>query len=155
MRIHTDLSAMHIIQAVQAVNIPGVAIMKIEKKGSRSRKHRFDIALSGHSITGGAYGNVNYQTATWDEWGMAIEAIFQKDPKAIVGPYRDHDDFRDVTMNRFDDLEPADMCKRHRWDPQGHYMFYCKRCGAEHFNKRGSERWQAELAKREGESVFA
>ncbi len=151
MRIHSDLSAMHIIQAVQSVNIPGVAIMKIEKKGSRSRKHRFDIALSGHSITGGAYGNVNYQTATWDEWGMAIEAIFQKDPTAIVGPYKTHEDFRAVTFDRFDDLRIDELCKRHRWEPERPWEHYCTRCGAQTWNKYGQARWQAEIDKRNAE----
>lgn len=140
MRIHTTLTAQEIREIGQSFNHIGVAVQTIEAHGSRKRARRLDVGLSGHSIAGGAYGALDYTTATYDEWGMFIAAIYERDETAIVGPYTTQTVFRDVTQFRFDQLDVEDMCKRHRWNAQGNYYFYCPKCGA--------ERWTRPLIKR-------
>lgn len=129
MRIHSDtLSAMHIIHAVQSIE--GVNVGRIEKHGSRSRKTSFDLFLTGHSISGGQWGNTNGEkTASWDDWGMVLGALYLLDPQMIAGPYKNADNFHHVTGERFTG-GPFTIHHRHRWEYAGHdgieRYFTCK-----------------------------
>jgi hypothetical protein len=140
MKIHTSASAMHVIHAAQEV---GVSVLDISKHGSRSRKHRLDIKLTGHS----PYRTManDGQAASWDEWGMFIERVFRLDPDAIVGMYPDYDSFQMATYRRFDDLTPAQAHHKHNWYAPGDYTSSCE-CGAQ-------QRWDWKLDAREAVSA--
>lgn len=126
MRIHTELSAMHIINIAHAV--PGVAIAHIKRHGSRKRKNGIEIRLWGTSprrnMAKDGYA------ATWDEWGYFIERVFRADREAIVGRYPDYETFERVTKWRFEDDEfTPTPGHAHKWEPAYAYNFQCK-CGA-------------------------
>lgn len=115
MRIHSDkLSAMHIIQAVQRLD-NGSRVAEITRHGSRLRANSFDVFLTGHGMTGGQWGNTSGEkTASWDEWGEALAALYEIDPELTLKPYPTREDFERITDGRFPlGAEPAHH--NHRW----------------------------------------
>jgi hypothetical protein len=138
MKIHTDaLSSLDLYRATDAAGMHGVHIDGLTRHGSWSRDHAYNVTLRGNSTRrpnpgagGRSYYDDNEYAATWDEWGMFIEALFQADPNAIIGQYRSHALFRAATRNRFDWLTARDACPDHRWEYQIGFQT-CKRCNAE------------------------
>lgn len=155
MRIHTDLSAMHVINAVHALPGTTVAVAKIERHGSRKRANGIELQLFGSGRTGGQWGNHSGKAATWDEWGMVIARIYAADSRAIVGPYPTADAFRWSTSNRFggwgsyrpyeddetakfvpSDLTPETQHLQHKWAHDGvslggsYATSHCTKCDA-------------------------
>jgi len=67
----------------------------IAEAGSRKRSRAYVVRLSGSSRYAMASGHLmeNYKSATWDEWGNFIAAMFRIDPSAIIGDYKGVDDF--------------------------------------------------------------
>jgi hypothetical protein len=132
MRIHTNL---HRDSFQTAARTAGVDFERLTEHGSRSAARAFDVILTGHGVTGGQWGNSGtngaapYKTATWDEWGIFLNAIFQADPGARTRDYDSAEDFHTVTGGRFETLTPAEQHLRHRWTPDGNYGADCK-CGA-------------------------
>lgn len=135
MRIHSSvLQEQHFRDAAKRA---GVSIIKCDVKGSRSRAHAYDVALSGRGVNGGMYGNLGYPTATWDEWGMMLNHLFDVDPEAIVRRiYDSAEHFHWATGNRFTTLTPEYGEYRHRWERHGlastrtYATMTCKRCDA-------------------------
>lgn len=153
MKIHGDNLTTDIIE--NAAARAGVRVIKMDHRGSKTRQHAYEIALSGRGVHGGMYGNLDYPTALWDEWGIALAAIFEADPTAHAGKvYESADHFHWVTGDRFRTLTPSDVHLRHNWlsgDAAGrsatgsYYVRSCK-CGAVHrFMARGRS-WAQEIA---------
>lgn len=122
MRIHTDkLSWSDVYHA--AAKLPGVDVTASEHR-SRSRSRAFEVQLegNGYARNSGIYGaDTGTQSATWDEWGAFLSALYKIDPQMLVGSaahptYRDAADFHWVTDGRYVDGMPVDAHKRHRWN---------------------------------------
>ena len=115
MKVHSDvLTEGGIRESVYAAGMTGVEIVSLSVGGSRKRKNRFEVKLSGNSPYRTADGN--HKAATWDEWGMFIEQLFCLDEDAIVGDYKDYATFQMVTEARFSTLYAGDQHLRHKWE---------------------------------------
>jgi hypothetical protein len=107
MRIHTNqLSATDLHDALAGAGLiaEGVYIDGLAVRGSRKRAQAYELTLragEGRDRHGkarrwpmgaphGADTSAD-KAATYDEWGYFIDAIFDIDPEAIVGPYADRD----------------------------------------------------------------
>jgi len=114
-KIHSDqLKLEHFRMAARAA---GVTIVELIEQGSRSRKRAFKFQLSGSSPYRSQFGNHGGQAATWDEWGMFLNALFLVDPDAHCGKnsYLSADHFHWVTGDRFRTLIPPYQHPRHKW----------------------------------------
>lgn len=132
MRIHSDHLTLSDIMDAVIDGLPGVYI-SVSEHGSRTHKRAFEIALKGNSPSLNM-ANTG-QAATWDEWGVVIARIFDRDAEAVFGSvkrpiYRSGGDFHFRTGYRFEDLEmPEDTHPRHTWDwVNGHSE--CRKCTA-------------------------
>ena len=127
MRIHTDLSEQQIYKAL--ANLAGVGLTSFSTHRSQKRARAFEIKLFGNSPRRQNRGS-DY-AATWDEWGIFIQNIFEQDPTAIVGMYESYDMFRTVTADRFLHFTQDEQHRAgHRWEPLGGHKFACKGCDA-------------------------
>lgn len=137
MRIHTDLlSYGDVLDAAEG--LPGVYV-DATPHGSRTRQGAFEIRLEGNGYprNTGKYGADRHETcATWDEWGVVLGRLFDKDPDMLCGSakhpvYDGKDDFDAQTDHRFAwGLLPKDTHKRHTWDFVTVGVFGCKKCSA-------------------------
>ena len=131
MRIHTSATR----QQVESINVPGVTIGGITEHRSHTHQRAFEVGLAGSGREGGAYGRVPYVTATWDEWGVWLNRLYEIDPDARCGSnvkhpiYADRIDFRICTGGRFDDLTLSNQHRKHKWEPRGDGFHDCH-CGA-------------------------
>lgn len=122
MRIHSDiLTHADIYQATRAAGMTGVYTERETDHGSRSRDHAFDVTLRGTSSRRPNWGTGDRGTddgyaATWDEWGMFIESLFQADENAIIGMYSSYYAFQAYTGYRFDDLTADAQHKSHNFN---------------------------------------
>lgn len=133
MRIHTDLTLADIMRIP---TLPTVTV-RITEYGSQSRTRAFEVVLTGSSVHGGQYGTTDYKTATWDEWGVWLGHLFQRDPTArISGVYEGAGDFHYLTNDRYHPGHQLTLCPRHRWVYVSPYHFECAKCGAEKTNHR-------------------
>lgn len=126
MRIHTELSAMHIINIANSV--PGVSIAHIKRHGSRKRRVGIEVRLWGTSPR--RTMSKDGYAATWDEWGVFISKVFEADSDAIVGDYKTRDMFEEITRWRFDQNFKPIPGHAHKWNFIYAYNFECK-CGAQ------------------------
>lgn len=138
MRIHTDkLTQADIYAATKAGGMRGVYTETESRKGSRSRDHAFEVTLRGTSNRRPNWGTGDRDTdpgfaATWDEWGMFIQALYEIDPEAIIGQYPNKDVFERVTFDRFVSLTQPYQHPNHKFEynaDRGHQA--CKGCEAE------------------------
>jgi hypothetical protein len=136
MKIHSNtLTTKDIWASTIATGMLGVHVDDdIVVKGSRSRTRSFNVKLTGnsnHAPNNGRSGGFDYgeKAASWDEWGIFINALFLVDPEAIVGQYKSYADFKAYTCNRFDTLDWADSHRQHKWVRPGDYTGTCK-CGS-------------------------
>lgn len=147
MRIHTDAVTEQDIR--EAARFAGVSIVNLSRHGSRSRHHALEVTFSGSSKYGGQYGGLDYSAATWDEWGIVLGVLFDRDPRMIAGGpngYVGAIDYHWQTGHRFsrneaepggaaDVVTPATQHRRHRWEYSGetvtstYHVSQC-RCGA-------------------------
>lgn len=139
MKIHSDiLTTRDVYAATSAAGMRGVTAERLEEHGSRSRARSFDVTLRGNSTrkpnpgTGGRYFDEGEYAATWDEWGMFIHALYEADPKALIGDYGPRHVFEQATRLRFEELTAKDACRNHVWKSGGPMMRECKRCQALH-----------------------
>lgn len=126
MRVHTDvLTKNDLYRATK--HLPGVSVA-LTQHGSRSRARAFEVRLTGNGYArnSGTYGaDSTTHSATWDEWGAFLSALYETDPFAVWGSaryptYRDAEDFHAVTLDRFrfkvtPGMLPYDTHKRHTW----------------------------------------
>lgn len=64
----------------------------------RTHEHGFEFFLTGSSKYAAAHqsaqgGYEREKAATWDEWGLVIEALYDVDPDAVIGYYTSRADF--------------------------------------------------------------
>lgn len=143
MRIHTDVLTRH--DLADAFRTAGVTPIHATEHGSRSRSRAFEIALTGTSAYRTQWGGRSDQpAATWDEWGIVLGVLFDRDPRMIAGGpngYVGKVDYDWQTGGRFArdlgpwTLTPAGQHRRHRWDRSGEsvtgsYVVHECRCGA-------------------------
>lgn len=135
MKIHSDIiSEGDIHLATRAAGMRGVQA-DVSRHGSRSRQRSFTVHLTGNSprrTNSGHYGVSDEHAATWDEWGMFIQALYLVDPNALIGQYGDYNTFAFTTCGRFQYLTAPYACRPagHKWIPQGDYIHECKWCSA-------------------------
>ena len=109
-----------------------------EERRSRTRRRRFKFRLEGYTshryANSGRFGAANWEgnCATWDEWGIFLNVLFQRDPEAHTGTrgYLGLEGFQHCTGGRFDTLTHTDQHPTHlfKWDETNHQST-CK-CGA-------------------------
>lgn len=89
MRIHTDtiLSG----DLYDAARIARVTIERAGLHNSKSRDHAWDIALSGESRRRPMGGSTEHFAATWDQWGVFLSVLFDRDANLTIP--RVYDDF--------------------------------------------------------------
>lgn len=136
MFIHTNkLTPADIFRATAAAGMHGVDAHIEGSSGSRSRDRKYKVRLTGTSnrwANSGKSGADRQHSATWDEWGMFIQALFLVDPEAIVGQYKSFDAFRDFTHNRFESLTATFQHGNHKWTFAGTpRCFVCRECETE------------------------
>ncbi len=147
MRLHTKVSETDVYTAARKA---GVEVENLSRHGSRKRSHAFEVTLSGSGswANSGGYGAAGHKSATWDEWGIFLDALYRVDAQMVAGEaYQGREHFRWVTGARYDNLRPGAQHKRHRWNPQGrsagggYYVSECK-CGAILRRLAHGHRWQ-------------
>lgn len=121
MRIHTDTLTVDDLHAAAQLAGTDVRVETATRHGSRARAYALDFILSGHGKHGGQYGNLYYNAASWDDYGIALAELFRRDPRAIVGTagrptYDGADDFHERTVNRYRTLTPEQAHHNHRRD---------------------------------------
>lgn len=115
MRIHTyTLTERDVYEAAGAASKFGHGrcfVANLSRHGSRSHDHAFAVNLTGDGTVNKR--RVNYGTsqtrdrfdrefaATWDQWGVFLAVLFDRDPDMIAGPYKGVDDFHRQTGNVF------------------------------------------------------
>jgi hypothetical protein len=137
MRLHSNVITEADIYAATR-DLPGVCA-NVMQHGSRSRLRAFEVSLdgNGYARNTGFYGagSSDDPTATWDEWGAFMAALFAVDPDAFWGSasypaYVNVDDFNRKTADRFSatpGVLPADTHKRHTFRDEGR----CVKCSAQ------------------------
>jgi hypothetical protein len=139
MNLHTDTLTEQDLH--DAAKIAGVSFDRLARKGSRSHDHKFDVLLTGSGSRNGGYYTRDLPGATWDEWGIFLNVLFERDPAMITyGAYRNREHFRWATGDRYDTLIPAEQHRKHRWEYYAPYLRVCA-CGA-------SRRWEERRANR-------
>lgn len=94
MRIHSDtLDRDTVFRAALAAKTYAEVL---SAHGSRSRAGAFEVQLSGSSPYTAQSGA--WKAATWDEWGVFLDSLFDIDPHMIAGPYNGRNDFIDKTQ---------------------------------------------------------
>jgi len=148
MRLHTNVlhesTIYDMVKGWGRNPLPGkadITVGALTVHGSRTHARAFELQLAGNGISGGAYGGLNFTTATWDEYGIILAKLFMIDPNMRVGGaknpvYEDAGDFHQITCQRYRDLTPEKACLRHRWEWGWGGYACCKKCGAE-LQKRG------------------
>lgn len=89
MKIHTCASIGEVYGAAHKAGV----FAYVTQKGSRKRERAFDVTLYVESKddlhrrfgNSGGYGRSNDVSATWDEWGLFMVALYDIDPEAIMG----------------------------------------------------------------------
>ena len=136
MKIHSDvITSQNISEATRAAGMRGV-YEEHTTHGSRQRARSFNVKLTGNSTRRQNPGtsadrDVDF-AATWDEWGMFIQALFVIDPEAIIGQYKDYDAFQLHTADRFENLTApySHGGGGHHWISKAPYVQECSMCDA-------------------------
>lgn len=134
MRIHSDTLTRQ--DFTEAAKRAGAGIIELTEHGSHSRARAFKFYLRGHSTYRTQQGDRDDYAATWDEWGIVFNHLFDVDALAHTGkwPYSSGEHFHWVTGGRFRNLTPSQQHARHKWNPLGavtgsYAVAECK-CGA-------------------------
>lgn len=146
MRLHTNLSESDILSAgVQA----GVVFQRLDEYGSRKRPRAFDVILSGRGRRGNRYGVGDFQSASWDQWGVFLGALYRKDAAMVAGEaYSCAEHFDWSTNHRYDGTEFA-HCFHTRWSfdgyacTNGYGISHCASCGTVKRWLSGGAVWSA------------
>lgn len=104
MRIHTD--TLTASDMTDAAGIARVQFSRFTDHGSRSRARSFDVLLTGESRrrpnSGDRGRSGDDYAATWDQWGVFLAVLFDRDPKMVtLSYYADAEDFHRKTADRF------------------------------------------------------
>jgi hypothetical protein len=113
MRIHTSTCKGKFIEAAA---FAGVTLELLEHHGSRSHLQAFEVILSGSNSR---YMNsphyADRHAATWDEWGIFLNYIYNYDSQMKTAAYNHRLDFHWQTNDRFRDLTRNEQHRTHRW----------------------------------------
>lgn len=104
---------------------------------ANKRAKRWTIYLSGDSPYVNGHDS-SRPAATWDQWGIFLNALFETDPNMTTANYKDRDTFHAITDDRFATLTYEQSHRRHdwRWMPIGRVPHYaCNGCTAEMWPK--------------------
>lgn len=134
MMIHTNTLTYSDIAS--AASTADVILERCSQEGSRSHSHKWNVILSGNSTRTANFGH-DHKSATWDQWGVFLGILFDKDDSVSAGGknvYPDSQTFHDKTFNRFSEYnrENIDVTSSHshNWDYSGTpYQSVCN-CGA-------------------------
>ena len=99
---------------------------------ARKRSTVWNVALSGDSpyMQGTASREPGTKAATWDQWGIFLNALFELDPEMTTQYYASATDFHTITGRRFETLTFIDSHRVHKWQwDGGKGGVYCE-CGA-------------------------
>jgi len=116
-RIHTDKITRADLSAAAVYTHVGL-IDPTEHK-SRSRNRAFKFSLTGSSNHRGQFSNGDWDAATWDEWGIFLNHLFEIDPLANNGTkygYLSAQHFHWVTGDRFRTIKPRQQHRKHHWE---------------------------------------
>lgn len=134
MKIHTDVLTNR--DLIDASLIARVEFDKWRDRGSRIRDHAFEVTLFGESRrrpnNRGRFDADQY-AATWDQWGVFLAVLFDRDPHMFTPYYADADHFHRATGERFrvEGYWPADAHGDHRFTFTGTpYENACTKCSA-------------------------
>ena len=125
MRIHSDTLDMSAL--MHAAETARVLMTTNDRHGSKKRDHAYEVKLSGDSPFR-QNGGSDF-AATWDQWGIFLNALWEADPDMTCGGYKDRKTFDYATGGRFRHLTFENSHRRHRWQPTYAYEAYCE-CGA-------------------------
>ena len=116
LHISTDIiTESDIRKATTAAGMTGVEA-DVRVRDSRSKAHKYSVRM----------------TASWDEMGMFINALYDVDPDATIGFYKSRDMFHAATVDRFRSLTAERQHKNHKWvSPANDTTQYCDECEAE------------------------
>lgn len=112
MKLHTVLTRAEIHSALSQVKQHGhvtqdIGFVHFDTGNSRTHPARYEIQLGTYNKTSGPGKSRRYKNsghrgagavwaATYDEWGYFINRIFEMDPTAIFGKYKNMGDLRRV-----------------------------------------------------------
>jgi hypothetical protein len=169
MRLHSDTITAATVRQVMADlstegKIKGV-YAETFFRGSRTRKHGFDLKLTADERPGrrrrvnpGDGNPTRDVAATWDEWGIVLNALFTIDPDMTGDYYADAEHYEWATGGRFANGGPAEPHDIHRWDyADGHTT--CTGCGAKrprgYFGKASPKGFEEQFGRKWGERITA
>jgi hypothetical protein len=101
MRIHTDTITRDDLHRL----LPDGVYLDVSEHGSRKRARAFEVslfvfekdALHRHLRNSGKYGASDSISATWDEWGVWFQRLYDIDRDAIIGWYETYSHFLSIT----------------------------------------------------------
>jgi hypothetical protein len=105
-KIHSNiLTHDHFADAVRHASRQGQGTVWTEREdesGSRSHARKFDVVL----VSDGTVNRRRTQggegfSATWDQWGHFLSALYAVDPDAKAGPYANVEDFDRKTDGKY------------------------------------------------------
>jgi len=101
MRIHTNTIE---LADVYRADVPARTQVNVTVHGSRTHARAFEVSLTGESRRNNQ-SNTG-KAATWDQWGVFLSVLFDRDPEMVVGSvkrpvYADRYDFDRKTNGRF------------------------------------------------------
>lgn len=121
MKIHSDtLTFQDILECVPrgcylaSFEHPHIGYTNIGFEGSRKREHGYVVRLAGSSPY--RMQRLPDKSATWDEWGIFIAAIYERDPDAVVGWYKTRAEFIEITTKEHERISTyrPDLLPTHR-----------------------------------------
>lgn len=106
MRLHSDVLSRDDLYAA----LPKGVAANVSEHGSRKRARAFEVTLYVYAKddlhrrfgNSGGYGNSEDVAATWDEWGVWMDRLYEIDPAAIIGYYKDSADFIAQTKHHYE-----------------------------------------------------
>lgn len=111
MRIHTDGLTEDDVR--DAARQAGVTFDRLREHRSKSHARAFDVTLRGNSNRApnpGSRGNsTSDRAATWDQWGVFLGILFDRDALAMTDRGEGRQGFRERTDYRFDGLDGEDI----------------------------------------------
>jgi len=135
MKIWSDtLNQSDLAKAARLANVDIISdISPFNVHKARKRAYRFEIVLSGDSPFRNGHDS-SYPAATWDQWGIFLNALFEIDPDISTQYYANREAFNAITDDRFIALTYEQSHRRHNWRymPIGRVLHYsCNGCTAE------------------------
>ena len=119
MKIHSDiLTDGDVYLATNSHGMKGV-YADVSTVGSRQAKRGLLVKITGTSNRNqnpGTSRNRDVEkAATFDEWGMVIDYLYNIDPNAVIGQYQSKGHFEACTFERYASLTQPYAHGNHKW----------------------------------------